>query len=122
LECGGSARSLYQQSLDIARKLGYQRGIAGSLLQLGRLAQIQGDPDEARSLYQQSLDITRKLGNQSRIACSLHQLGQLAKKNGDKTEATRLFREALTIFEKLRSPNAEIARRSLERVERRDKG
>ncbi|HKQ77733.1 MAG TPA: tetratricopeptide repeat protein [Blastocatellia bacterium] len=115
------ARSLYQQSLDIERKLGNQSGIAISLHQLGLFAQAQGDLDEARSLYQQSLDINRKLGNQSGIANSLGQLGRLAEDTGDKEEAARLFREALIIFEKLRSPSAEIARRSLERVEEQDK-
>ena len=33
-----------------------------------------------------------------------------------------LLIEALTIFERLRSPNAEIVRRWLERVEERDEG
>jgi hypothetical protein len=42
-------------------------------------------------------------------------LGRLAEDQGDKAEASRLFGEALTIFEKLKSPNAEIARRSLQR-------
>ena len=82
----------------------------------------QGDLDEARSLYQQSIDIEWKLGDQNGIASSLHQLGQLAENEGDKVEAARMFREALTIFERLRSTNAEIARRSLERVEGRDEG
>ncbi|MGH9752699.1 MAG: tetratricopeptide repeat protein [Blastocatellia bacterium] len=116
------ARSLYQQSLDIERKLGDQSGIASSLHNLAAIAQDQGDLDQALSLYQQSLDIARKLGDQSGIAISFHQLGRLAEDEGDKTEAARLFREALTIFERLRSPNAEIARKSLERVEGRDEG
>ena len=116
------ACSLYQQSLDIARKLGDQSGIASSLHNLAVIAQDQGDLDEARSLYQQSLDIARKLGDQRGIANSLHQLGRLAEDQGDHVEATRMFREALTILERLRSPNAEIAGRSLERVEGRDEG
>jgi hypothetical protein len=32
--------------------------------------------------------------------------------------AARLFREALVIFKRLKSPDAEIARESLERVEK----
>ena len=35
----------------------------------------------------------------------------------NKAEAARLFREALRIFENLGSPNADVARRSSERVE-----
>jgi tetratricopeptide (TPR) repeat protein len=113
---------LYQQSLDIAQKLGDLSGIASALHELGRLAQDQRDLDEARSLYQQSLDINRKLGNQISIASALDQLGQLAEVEGDRVEATRLFREVLTIFERLKSPNAEIARENLARVEGRNEG
>jgi len=111
------ARRLYQESLEIEQKLGNQGGISSSLGQLGILAQDQGQVEEARRLYQESLEINRKLGNQGGIAISLHQLGMLAERDGNKTDAGRLFREALKIFEKLKSPNAEIARKSLHRVE-----
>jgi len=46
----------------------------------------------------------------------LHQLGRLAEVDGNLEEAERLFVESLGKFEALRSPDAEIARRSLERV------
>jgi tetratricopeptide (TPR) repeat protein len=111
------ARRLYNESLEIEKRLGNQSGIAFSLGQLGRLAEIEGDTAEARRLYNESLDINKKLGDQSGIAISLHQLGRLAEDQGDKAEAARLFREALSIFEKLGSPNAELARQSLKRVE-----
>ncbi|HZG51529.1 MAG TPA: hypothetical protein VEZ40_05270, partial [Pyrinomonadaceae bacterium] len=64
-----------------------------------------------------SLDIAKRLGDQSGIAISLGQLGALAAQEGDETEAVRLLREALSIFERLKSPNAEIARRMLARLE-----
>jgi hypothetical protein len=41
----------------------------------------------------------------------------MAEGEGNVTEAARLFREALVTLERLKSPNAEIARESLERVE-----
>ncbi|HEX7314612.1 MAG TPA: tetratricopeptide repeat protein [Pyrinomonadaceae bacterium] len=111
------ARRLYGESLDIEKRIGNQRGVADSLHQLGRLAQIQGDIKEARRLYGESLEIARRLGDQSGVASTLHQLGVLAADAGDKEGAARLFREALSIFERLGSPEAEIARRSLARVE-----
>jgi len=37
--------------------------------------------------------------------------------NGNNDEAMRLFREALAIWEKLGSPDADLARQSLARVE-----
>jgi tetratricopeptide (TPR) repeat protein len=111
------ARRLYHESLGIKKKLGDQSGIAGTLHQLATLAQDQGEMEEARRLYHESLEIEKKLGNQSGIAITLHQLGTLAENNGDKDEAARLFRQALEIFEKLGSPYADIARRSLARLE-----
>jgi tetratricopeptide (TPR) repeat protein len=113
------AHRLYNESLKIAEKLGNQSYIAINLRELGGLAQAQGELDEARRLYDESLEIEKKLGDQSGIASTLGQLGLLAEKEGDRAEAARLLREALSIFERLGSPNAEIARRNLARVESR---
>ena len=110
------ARGLYQESLDIEKKLGDQSGIAQTLHNLAAIAQAQGDYEQARRLYQESLDIEKKLGNQDSIATSLHQLGRLAEIAGNGVEARRLFQESLVIFERLGSPDAQIARKSLERV------
>jgi tetratricopeptide (TPR) repeat protein len=111
------ARRLCGESLEIKKRLGDQRGVAVTLHQLGVLAQLQGNLEEARRLYEESLEIKKRMGNQSGIAITLHALGTLAENAGDKKEAARLFREALSIFERLGSPQAEIARRSLARVE-----
>jgi tetratricopeptide (TPR) repeat protein len=111
-----TARAHYAESLEIAKKLGDQSGIAITLHQLGMLAQDQGDYATAQAHYAESLEIKKKLGDQSGIARTLHQLGMLAEIAGDKAKAAQLFREALEIFERLKSPDATIARRSLERV------
>ncbi|HEY0376995.1 MAG TPA: tetratricopeptide repeat protein [Pyrinomonadaceae bacterium] len=111
-------RRLYSESLEINKGLSDQSGISSTLHQLAMLAQSQGEIEEARRLYNESLEIAKRLGDQSGIAITLHQLGMLAEVENNKVEAVRLFREALGIFERLKSPDAEIARRSLERVER----
>lgn len=111
------ARRLYSESLEIHKRLGNQGSVANTLHQLGRLAQVQGDPVEAHRLYGESLEISKRLGNQDSVAITLHQLGRLADDKGDKVEAARLFREAMNIFERLGSPNAEIARRNLAKLE-----
>jgi tetratricopeptide (TPR) repeat protein len=110
------ARLLYEESLEITRKLGYQRGIASTLHQLAILTQAQGHLEEARSLYDQSLEISQRLGNQMAAATTLHQLGNLMEEEGRFVKAAELFGQALAILEKLKSPNANVARRSLERV------
>ncbi len=111
------ARRLYDESLQINQTLGDQRGIASTLHELGRLAQAQGELGEARRLYDESLQIEKKLGNQSGIAISLYTLALLTETEGDRAKAARLLREALSIFERLKSPNVEVTRRVLARVE-----
>jgi len=111
------ARRLYKESLEIEKKRGNQSGIAITLHQLATLAQDQGRLEEARQLYHESLEIGHKLGDQSGIALALGRLGTLHESEGNSVEAAKNYREALEIFEKLGSPNAEVARRSLSRVE-----
>ncbi|MCA1591337.1 MAG: tetratricopeptide repeat protein, partial [Acidobacteria bacterium] len=111
------ARRLYEESLEISKRLSDQSGIALTLHALANLASNKGDLTEARLLYNQSLEITGKLGDKGNLALIFYNLGLLTEQEGDKAEAMRLFRESLSIFEKLKSPNAEIALRNLERVE-----
>ena len=111
------ARRLYDESLEINKRFGNQGGIAITLHQLAVLAQNRGELEEARRLYDESLGIKKRLGDQGGVAITLHQLGRLAEDEGDKEGAARLFRESLSIFERLGSPNAEIARQNLARVE-----
>jgi tetratricopeptide (TPR) repeat protein len=110
----------HEESLAIRRRLDEQEGIAIDLHHLGILAHHEGELEEARRLYGESLEIAKRFGNQDSIAISLGQLAILAANEGDKVEAARLLREALSIFERLGSPYAEIARRSLARVEGED--
>lgn len=53
---------LYNESLEINRKLGNQSGIAIELSQLGRLAEDQKDLDAAEKYYEQALQIFENLG------------------------------------------------------------
>jgi tetratricopeptide (TPR) repeat protein len=114
------ARRLYEESLEIEKRLGDQSGVANTTSQLGIIHRLLGEFEEAKVKHEESLAIRRKLGEQQGIAIDLHQLGRLAEDAGDKEGAARLFREALGIFERLGSPDAEIARRSLARVEGED--
>jgi tetratricopeptide (TPR) repeat protein len=111
------ARRLYNDSLEIKKRLGDEGGAAKTLHHLGLLAEREGKVGEARRLYNESLDIESMLGNQDGVAISLYKLGRLAEDEGDKKTAARLFGKALHIFERLGSPNAEVVRRSLARVE-----
>lgn len=111
------ARRLYGESLGIAKRLGDQGGTASTLRELAALAYKEGNKAEARRLFGESIEIDKRLGNREGIAITLHNLAAIALNDGNKVEAIRLFRESLSIFETLGSPNAEIARRSLAKVE-----
>jgi tetratricopeptide (TPR) repeat protein len=111
------ASALYNDSLKIRRQLGDQVGISDSLHELGRLAQEEGELTVAEQLYNESLAIEQKLGNQSGIAATMFNLGLIAEQQGNQAEAARLYRDALEIYDLLKSPNAEMVRESLERVE-----
>jgi tetratricopeptide (TPR) repeat protein len=96
-----SAQRLYDESLEIKKRLGNQNGIAVTLHQLAILAQAQGELEEARRLYDESLEIKKKLGDQNGIAITLHQLGRLSQAQGELEEARRLYNESLEIAKRL---------------------
>jgi tetratricopeptide (TPR) repeat protein/tRNA A37 threonylcarbamoyladenosine biosynthesis protein TsaE len=111
------ARNLYNESLHIQLNLGDQLGIAANMQWLGSVSLRTGDLMEAQRLFNESLAIYKRLGSQIGIAGVLSELGRLAEQQGDKVEARRLLNEAFDIFNKLRSPDAELVRRALGKLE-----
>jgi tetratricopeptide (TPR) repeat protein len=85
-----------------------QEWIADNYHQLGILAQVQGDYEEAELLYQQSLRINEQLDNQARVASGYHQLGVLAQNRVDYGQAEQRYQQSLQINERL-SNQAEMA-------------
>lgn len=112
-----AAKAAFEEALTVSRMLKDADNEAAALHNLGRVSQEWGEIEEARRLFYESLEIEKKLGDLRGMAITLHQLGRLAEVKGDVTEAARLFRESLNILDKLGTPSAEIARRSLARVE-----
>jgi tetratricopeptide (TPR) repeat protein len=74
---------------------------ASALDELGKIAYLQGEYEEARGLYRQSLEIKERLGDQSGRARTLHQLGMMAQDQGEYEEARGLYRQSLEIKERL---------------------
>lgn len=87
--------------------------MASSYHQLGILAQLRGDYDEAEARYQQALQINERLGNQADMAGSYSQLGILAADRGDLAGAVVLHGRALAIRLQLRVPQLAIDARRL---------
>jgi predicted HTH transcriptional regulator/tetratricopeptide (TPR) repeat protein len=112
------ARQFYEESLSIAKRLSNPRSIALDLHQLGKISEEQGNLTESLRLYNESLKIAKKLGDQHNIALTLCSIATIEERKSNLEEAQKLYREALKIFELLRSPNAEIVKRQLEKIKK----
>ena len=69
------ARTYYEESLDIHRKIENRSGIATLLNNLGDVALFQGDYALPRPERKEGLDIKREVGDRSGIAFALNNLG-----------------------------------------------
>ncbi len=96
-----AAKVLFEESLAIVRELGFQRGIASSLNNLGLVALNQSDYPAARALFEESLAIERELGDRFGVAVSLSNLGYAALHQGDYPAARALLEEGLAINREL---------------------
>lgn len=96
-----TARSFYEEALNIARAFGDQQGIQNTLGNLGNVAYYQGDYAGARALYEEVLAIRRELKDEWGIGNSLYNLGNLALQQNDFEAAYRLYEESLTVKRKL---------------------
>ncbi|VXD23114.1 TPR domain protein (fragment) [Planktothrix serta PCC 8927] len=95
------AISFYQQSLEIARKIGNRQGEASSLNGLGNAYNSLGRYEEAISYHQQSLEICREIGNRGGVAASLYNLGNAYNSLGRYEEAISYCQQSLEIYQEI---------------------
>jgi predicted ATPase/class 3 adenylate cyclase len=88
----------YQQSLQIRRELGDERGVAATLNNMGMAHQYQGGHEKARPFFEEALALFRKLGQDGAVATCLHNLSGVQRQEGDYAEAEPNAKEALQIF------------------------
>jgi tetratricopeptide (TPR) repeat protein len=96
------AHNLYQEQ-------GNMYGIAVVLENLGVLAGIDGEDDEARRLLGESLAISRHLGNLEAVAGTVRFLGQLEFRRGDYQAARGHIEECISIEQKRGSVGVGVA-------------
>lgn len=85
------------ESLALAEEIGDRWGIAGSLLQLGRLAHRAGQEDRALRLLEQSLALCRRLDDMWGSASALHGLGVIAEDAAAWDRAAGSYQAALAL-------------------------
>ncbi len=95
------AREVYEEALEIAKRIGDVRQQGVVLGQLGTLALEQRDYEQAQSRYTAALQLFQTLGEPASEATAWHLLGSVAQEQQDWAEAERYYRESLKIKERL---------------------
>ncbi|HMA38070.1 MAG TPA: tetratricopeptide repeat protein [Chloroflexia bacterium] len=98
------AADFFEQSINICRELGEERGEAQGLYEWGRMEIAQGHYETGRHLMNESMDIMRELQHGVLQPATLHELAELSVKQGHHEQAVRELQEAL---------NAEVDRGDL---------
>jgi predicted ATPase/serine/threonine protein kinase len=96
-----AADKFAQESLNISKELGDDRGLAVSLNALAVFARNRGDVGRARALIEESLILWRKTEDQMGLARALSNLANVVKIQGDYATARALFTDCISIFETL---------------------
>jgi predicted ATPase/class 3 adenylate cyclase len=96
-----AARAAYRESLQIATKLDFRRGIAILENNLGNVATNQGLPHEAREHFETSVAICRELEDRQNLGFALDNLAAVYCDLGEHDLAARLHAESMPIFESL---------------------
>ena len=96
-----TATRLHEESLEISRRIGDQRGVAWSLNNLGVVAVNQGDYARAQELLEENLAVAEQAHDTASIATALNDLGLIAHSRHDYDQATALWTRSLALFRAL---------------------
>ena len=89
-----------EESLTVFEGSNDSRGIAEVLLEMGRIAHLRGNEEQALALCRKSLDRSRKLDNKTQIAFCLTLAGEILSPR-DAARATSLFGAAEALLRSL---------------------
>jgi predicted ATPase/Tfp pilus assembly protein PilF len=93
----GTAETLHNESLAIAKECDDRETVASALNNLGNVARDQGHHDRATAYYDAALAAWRALGQLPRVAIVLNNLGSVAQDQGDYEQAFGFFRQSLAL-------------------------
>ncbi|MFF2087904.1 BTAD domain-containing putative transcriptional regulator [Nocardia sp. NPDC058176] len=91
-------------SLDWNRLVDYAPGIAQSLAELGFIAELRGDPDQARAFHKEGMAVAQRTGDPRAIALAQEGLAGAAALAGDIDEARRLLAAAAAARDEVGAP------------------
>ena len=93
----GAALRLGEMALAVAREIDQQWAVARTLLGLGDLARLTGDPMQARRRYREAFTILREVSSRPEMARCLAGLGRIEIAQGELTAAAEYFAESLEL-------------------------
>ena len=105
------ARQYLENSLLLARKLGYRQGEAQACNNRGVVEIIHNDPELAKEYMQKALDIRQDLGDKKGVASLYNNIGNLEDELGNFETAIENLRKSLRLREELKD-TLRIARTS----------
>ncbi|MGB6248082.1 MAG: protein kinase, partial [Terriglobales bacterium] len=94
----GSARQMFENSLETCLELNDKRGVAVALNALAVSARDRGDIAAAALLFERCVAIWKDLGDPADFARALSNLASVMKLQGEYERAFSLYEECLTIF------------------------
>jgi tetratricopeptide (TPR) repeat protein len=94
------ARQCYEECRDVSHEIGHVVGVQSSLNQLGNLAMLQGNREEALGYYQQQVDVNEQVGDDLGRAALHTNIGMLLMEMGRWEDAVENLYRALGICER----------------------
>ena len=95
------AMRLYQETLELAERLGDLQGKAATLAMMASILRLRGDLDGAMRLYQEALEIFERLGDLRDKAVTLGMMGQALWAQGKRGEAIASLWSGLELLMRL---------------------
>jgi serine phosphatase RsbU (regulator of sigma subunit)/Tfp pilus assembly protein PilF len=89
----------FEKSLEMQAEAGDDRGLAGSLNNIGSIYHNSGDIYKALDYYERSLKIKEKTGDKDAISISLNNIGNIYADLGDLVKSLDYFHRSLTLSE-----------------------
>lgn len=91
-----------ERSMELAKKINYQRGLASSYRTIGTSYYEKGDYSQAIDYDTMALAISRKIADRQGIAACFRNIGMVYTQFGNYPEALKYYLDALEIFEEIK--------------------
>jgi tetratricopeptide (TPR) repeat protein len=91
----GAAQGMYERALELARKIGAQKDIAGALINLGNVQAYQQKLNDSTRQYQLALALALSIGDKADVLLAQDNLGANLLLQGDFAAARKSFEDSL---------------------------